>query len=153
MGAGLLASNRQANCSDKSMMEVSVTVDMHYNDVIMSAMTSQITGVSIVCSSVGSGADQRKYQSSASLAFVWGSHQWPVNSPHKWPVTRKMFPFDDVIMDNMGCNRIARLFGAGWTQSTYNFEIIQKWIPKAVLNGFFPVERMLSDKIIAYVPV
>ena len=23
---------------------------------------------------------------------------WPVNSPHKWPVTRKMFPFDDVIM-------------------------------------------------------
>ena len=42
--------------------------------------------------------DQRKHQSSASLAFVWGIHRWPVNSPHKWPVTRKMFPFDDVIM-------------------------------------------------------
>ena len=28
----------------------------------------------------------------------WGIHRWPVNSPHKWPVTRKMFPFDDVIM-------------------------------------------------------
>ena len=41
---------------------------------------------------------QRKHQSSASLAFVWGIHQWPVNSPHKWSVTRKMFPFDDVIM-------------------------------------------------------
>ena len=40
------------------------------------------------------GADQRKHQSSASLALVWG----PVNCPHKWPVTRKMFPFDDVIM-------------------------------------------------------
>ena len=40
----------------------------------------------------------RKYQSSASLAFVRGIHRWPVNSPHKWPVTRKMFPFDDVIM-------------------------------------------------------
>ena len=37
-------------------------------------------------------------QSSASLFFVRGIHQWPVNSPHKWPVTRKMFPFDDVIM-------------------------------------------------------
>ena len=43
-----------------------------------------------------SGADQRKHQSSASLAFVRGIHRWPVNSPHKWPVTRKMFPSDDV---------------------------------------------------------
>ena len=40
----------------------------------------------------------KKHQSSASLVFVWGIHRWPVNSPHKWPVTRKMFPFDDVIM-------------------------------------------------------
>ena len=46
-----------------------------------------------------SGADQRKYQSSTSLAFVRGIHRWPVNSPHKGPVTRKMFPFDDVIMN------------------------------------------------------
>ena len=45
-----------------------------------------------------SDADQRKHQSSASLAFVWGSHRGPVNFPHKWPVMRKMFPFDDVIM-------------------------------------------------------
>ena len=45
------------------------------------------------------GADQSKHQSSASLAFVWGIHRGPVNFPHKWPVTRKMFPFDDVIMD------------------------------------------------------
>ena len=42
--------------------------------------------------------DQRKHQSSASLAFVWGIHRWPMNSPQKGPVTRKMFPFDDVIM-------------------------------------------------------
>ena len=40
----------------------------------------------------------RKHQSSASLAFVRGIHRGPVNSPHKWPVTRKMFPLDDVIM-------------------------------------------------------
>ena len=70
----------------------------HYNDVIMGTMASQITSLTIVYSNFYSGADQRKHQSSASLAFVWGIHRGPVNSPHKWPVTRKMFPFDDVIM-------------------------------------------------------
>ena len=49
-------------------------------------------------------AHQRKHQSSASLAFVRGSHRRPVNSPHKWPVTRKMFPFDDVIMNGGALN-------------------------------------------------
>ena len=71
---------------------------IHCNDVIMGAMASQITSLTIVYSTVYSGGDQRKHQISASLAFVWGIHRWPVNSPHKWPVTRKMFPFDDVIM-------------------------------------------------------
>ena len=66
----------------------------------MSAMASQITRLTIVYSTVYPGADQRKHQSSASLAFVGGIHRWPVNSPHKGPVTRKMFPFDDVIMVN-----------------------------------------------------
>ena len=61
-------------------------------------MASQITSLTIVYSTVHSGADQRKHQSSASLAFVWGIHRPPVNSPQKWPVTQKMFPFDDVIM-------------------------------------------------------
>ena len=70
----------------------------NYSDVIMSAMTSQITSFSIVCWTICSDTDQRKHQSSASLAFVRGIHQWPVNSPHRGPVTRKMFPFDDVIM-------------------------------------------------------
>ena len=64
----------------------------------MRAISSQITSFDIVSSTVYSGADQRKHQSSAPLAFVWGIHRWPVNSPHKWPVTWKMFPFDDVIM-------------------------------------------------------
>ena len=70
----------------------------HYNDVIMSAIAFQITSLTIVYSTVYSGADQRKHESSASLAFARGIHRWPVNSPHKWPVTRKMFPFDKVIM-------------------------------------------------------
>ena len=64
----------------------------------MSTMASQITSLSIVCSSVCSDADQRKHQSSTSLAFVRGIHRWPVNSPRKGPVTQKMFPFDDIIM-------------------------------------------------------
>ena len=83
-------------------MYCSSTINPHtaknYDDVIMSAIASQITSLTIVYSTVYSDADQRNYQSSASLAFVWGIHRGPVNSPHKWPVTRKMFPFDDVIM-------------------------------------------------------
>ena len=70
----------------------------HYTDVIMGTIASQITSLTIIYSTVYSEADQGKYQSTALLAFVWGIHRRPVNSPHKWPVTRKMFPFDDVIM-------------------------------------------------------
>ena len=70
----------------------------HYSDVIMGAMASEITGVSVVCLIVCTGADPRKHQNSASLAFVRGIHRWPVNSLHKGSVMRKMFPFDDVIM-------------------------------------------------------
>ena len=71
---------------------------IHYDDVTMSLMASQITSLTIVYPTVYSSADQRKHQSPASLAFVRGIHRGPVNSPHKWPVTRKRFPFDDVIM-------------------------------------------------------
>ena len=77
---------------------ICVANPLHYNDAIMSAMASQITSITIVYSTVYSGADQRKHQSSASLAFVREIHRSPVNSPHKGPVTRKMFPFDNVII-------------------------------------------------------
>ena len=70
----------------------------HNNDVILSAMASQITSSTIVCSSGYSSADQRKHQSSAALAFVQRIQWRPVNSPHKGPATRKIFPFDDVII-------------------------------------------------------
>ena len=85
----------------KKKMEVLDTHEsvVHYSDVIMSAMASQITSLIIVYSTAYSDTDQRKHQSIASLAFVQGIHRWPVNSPHKGPVTRKMFPFDDVIME------------------------------------------------------
>ena len=64
---------------------------IHYSDVIMYVIASQITGVSIVCSTVCSGTYQRNHQSSASLAFVRGIHRWPVDSPHKGPVTWTCF--------------------------------------------------------------
>ena len=69
-------------------------ITWHYGDVIMGAIASQIISLTIDYSTVHSDADQRKHQSSASLAFVRRIH---LNSPHKWLVTRKMFPFDDVI--------------------------------------------------------
>ena len=77
---------------------------LHYHDVIMGAIAYQITSLTIVYSTVYLGADKKKHQRSASLAFVRGIHRGPVNSPHKWPVTRKMSPFDDIIMDsNFSC--------------------------------------------------
>ena len=77
---------------------------LHYSDVIMNAMASQMTSGTIVYwtvvySAVYSGADQRTHQSSAPRQdFVRAIQWWRGNSPHKWPVTRKMFPFDGVIM-------------------------------------------------------
>ena len=97
-------------CSNSGQMRLSLShwwwvgIDLgetwhkHYKDVIMGAMASQISSLTIFYSTVYSGADQSKHQSSVSLALVWGIHRWLVNSPHKWPVTRKMFPFLDVIM-------------------------------------------------------
>ena len=68
---------------------------------MMGMIASQITSLTVVYSTVYSDTDQRKHQSSASLAFVRGIHRGLVNSPHKWPVTRKMFPFDDFIMNDI----------------------------------------------------
>ena len=93
-------------CNSNNFVQASICERMvcrmyqfhHYNDVIMSAMASQITSLTIVYSTAYSGAGQREHQSSASLAFVRGIHRPRVNSPHKWPVTRKMSPFNDIIM-------------------------------------------------------
>ena len=100
---------------------------IHYNDVIMSS--SQITSVSIVCSAVCLGVDQRKHKSSASPAFVRGIHRWSVDSPHKGPVTRKMFPFDDVIMKVL----VAGLFGGIFIVDNrlhYSAVTWESWRPK-----------------------
>ena len=90
------ADNRQGHQQTHSW--ISWAHIYHYSDVIMGMMAAQITSLSIVYSTLCSGADPRKHQSSALLAFVRGIHRWPVNSPHKGPVSWKKFPFDDVIM-------------------------------------------------------
>ena len=107
-GLLLLIPGQSYNCSSEATLTIVGSIKSnrnwwyvptnHYSDVIMGTMASQITSLTIVYSTVCSGEDQRKHQSSASLGFVRGIHRWPVNFPHKWPVTQKMFPFDDVIM-------------------------------------------------------
>ena len=99
----------------------------------MSTIASQITSLTIVYSTIYSGADQSKHQSSASLAFVWEIHRGPVNSPHKCPVTQKMFQFDDVIMYLL----IPALDTYFWHQS------LQISVVENVLNHPFPTDIFL----------
>ena len=118
----------------------------HYNDAIMGVMTSQITSLANVYSAVYSSADQRKHQSSLSLAFVRAIHRWSVNSPHKWPVTWNAFPFDDVIMCNMPNMNYMYGTGVGVTKPISSvplfsdfFSIIKThatyWISRLYLTG------------------
>ena len=80
------------------LMQCVIGVELHYGDVIMGAMATQITSLTIVYFNLLFRHNSCKHQSSASLAFVRGISRWLANSPHKWPVKRKMFPLDDVIM-------------------------------------------------------
>ena len=86
----------------------------HYSDVTMGAMAFQISSLPIVYLTVYSGADQRKHQSSAPLAFARGIHWWLMNSPHKWPVTRKMFPSYNVIMMTSSPMRVCHALDGIW---------------------------------------
>ena len=80
-------------------------ISKHYSDVIMGAMASQITSLTIVYSTFYSGADWRKHHSSTSLAFVRGIHHWPGTGefPAQMASNAEMFPLDDVIMSWAGC--------------------------------------------------
>ena len=106
----------------------------------MSAMASEITGASVVYSTFCSDADQTKYQSSASLAFVRGIHRWPVNSPHKGPVKRKMFQFGDVIMGYWPVSVLPRdIMVATNAHIRYECDIFVSWnaeiLGRQICNG------------------
>ena len=73
------------------------TAPRHYSDIILGEMASQITSLTIIYSTVYSGADQRKHQSSASLAFVRVIHQCG-EIPAQMARNAEMLPFDDVVM-------------------------------------------------------
>ena len=130
----------------------------HYNDVIMGSMASQIISLRIVYSAVYSGADQRKHQSSASLAFVRGIHRRPVNSPHKWPIMWKMFPFDDVIMNRIIVgiliNPVGRCLLTNYhqKQSTRAMEIHRYSLIKSVYFLHFSFSRAALGKHWKIVP-
>ena len=117
-------------------------VDHHYDDVIMSAIPSLITGVLIIYSTVCSGAHQRKHQSSASLAFVRGIHRWPMNSPHKMPVARKMFPFDGVII---------MMNAVVWSLNTWSVSLTAKG-PEGG-GGLQNTYELLNQRALKYSPV
>ena len=117
----------------------------HYDDVIMTMLASQITSLTVVYSIVYSGVNQRKHQSSASLAFVREIHWGPVNFPHKWPVTRKMFPFDDVIMvsswyvqethDLLVCDHMKQSIRQKQTQSMFLAFLHKMWQQVSVVTA------------------
>ena len=101
-----------------------VLLYQHYGDAIMDAIAFQITSITNVYSTVCSDADQRKHQSSASMVFV--------NSPHKGPVTRKMFPFDDDIIRNTMLKKNSVLDKMTWQKLQ-----ILPWKPRGPLNDCY----------------
>ena len=111
----------------------------------MMAIASQITSLTIVYSAVYSGAHQRKHQSSASLAFVWRIQRGPVNSPHKWPVTRKMFPFDDVIMFTDAYMRTLAM--VGWFTGTHKGQASNRFCSKTCLATVFIRSILAREKL------
>ena len=105
----LVMINSELSISDSTVLSIDAPVWLailhkHYNDVIMGAMASQITSLPIVYSTVYSFRRRSKKKSKLCVTGLcaWNS-PWPVNSPHKWAIMRKMFPFDDVIMRLMSC--------------------------------------------------
>ena len=97
----------------------------HYGCVIMSAMASQITGISIVYTTVC--LFRRRSKETPKLpvtGLCGGMHRWPVNSSHQRPVTRKIFPFDDVIIVPYGIDC--------WLDSWYLDKFHGGWIYQKV---------------------
>ena len=117
----------------------------HYSD-IMCAIAYQSTSLIILYSTIYSGADKRKHQSSASLAIVGGIHRWPVNSPHKWPATRKMFPSDNVIMHIVTALALGKSFNSNDCPDALNN--MATFMESYAFHRFLPNSKYLSYRIL-----
>ena len=120
-----------------SLVLIICTGVSHYSDVIMDMMASEITSLTFVYSTVCSGTDQRKHRNSASLAFVRGINRWLVNSLHKGSGTRKMSPFDGVIMHSLALSHWYHVSVAGDVLmcSTMNFRQRMAWLAVSLYLG------------------
>ena len=122
----------------------------------MDAIASLITSHTIVYSTVYSDEVQRKHQSSASLAFVWGIHRGPVNSLHKWPVTRKCFhvmtsswthkrrPYITHTVDSWG------VFSDFWKKGCREISRVYCIITKHVMNAIMKISKINLDYKLTY---
>ena len=121
----------------------------------MGTMACQITSFTSVYSTVFSGADQRKHQGSVSLAFVWGIHRWPVNSPHKWPVTREIFPLDDVIISiwkKNGCWRKPNIiFWKVFYSFSYSTYRLRKLHLQIIWTFILPIQNTITEPVMPFV--
>ena len=120
----------------------------HYSEAIMGAMASQFTVVSIVYSTVSSGVGHRKHHSSASLALCgeFTNGRW---IPLKLPATRKMFPFDDVILDlAVGDIVIMKKIIKGICSKSFNLvlsDTLSRWILSNFSKGLC-ISRHVSQQ-------
>ena len=123
----------------------------------MGAMASQITRLTIVYSTVYLGGDQRKYQRSVPLAFLRGIHRWPVNSPHKCPVKRKMFPFHYVIIYACvtgSCTHFRNVVPNVWHNMFDNaggIKLVNKMWKDTYLQHIINVTNLSSDQWNSYI--
>ena len=109
---------------ERSLFCLTCTATLHNNGVLMDRMASQITSLTIVNCAVYSGADKKNNSKAPRhwpLCGEFTEDRWiPL---HKWPVTRKMFPFDDVIMIHVwgrGINDIAYGWIRNWAKIFVN---------------------------------
>ena len=91
---------------------------LHYSDVIMGAIASQITSLTIVYSTVYSGAGQRKPQSSAALAFVRGIHQRYYHTDTKQGQSHNMVQYTRCLSGRNKC-----IWYNYWSRNAINYAI------------------------------
>ena len=89
-----------------------------------------------------SGADQSKHQSSASLAFVRGSHRSPMDFPHTGPATLKMLAFDDVILISWDVSTYPCSYTRWKSSPTYRCQMTHLCVTKQDHHCLSPIRQL-----------